>query len=116
MGRDSLGDRTGDGLRGVDESFLTRHALLDVSAEKSLDDSVDGTKKDATLTIDIRLKVISINYFQIGIGCGASMMSEDITFIIRRSIKSLNIIMLDKSGLCYLVLLSHGCLEHEWRS
>ena len=63
LGRDGLGDRTGDGLRGVDESFLTRHALLDVSAEKSLHDGVDGTEKDATLTVDIRLKVVSVNDF-----------------------------------------------------
>ena len=87
MGRDSLGDGTGNGLRGVDESFLTRHALLDVSAEESLNDGVDGTKKDATLAIDIRLKVISIYDFQKGIECVASMMSEDITTVIRRSIR-----------------------------
>ena len=40
---DSLCDRTGDALRGVDESLLGSHALLDVSAEEALHDGVDSS-------------------------------------------------------------------------
>jgi hypothetical protein len=58
LGGDGLGDGAGDGLGGVDESFLTGHALFHVSAEETLHDGVDGTEKDTTLAIDIGLQII----------------------------------------------------------
>jgi hypothetical protein len=58
LGGDGLGDGASDGLGGVDESLLTGHALLHVSAEETLHDGVDGTEKDATLAIDIGLQIM----------------------------------------------------------
>lgn len=61
LGGDGLGDGAGDGLGGVDESLLTGHALLHVSAEEALHDGVDSTEKDATLAIDVGLQAIREN-------------------------------------------------------
>jgi hypothetical protein len=55
LGRDGLGDRAGNRLGGVDEGLLGGHALLHVSAEETLHDGVDGSEKDSTLAVDIRL-------------------------------------------------------------
>jgi hypothetical protein len=56
LGRDGFGDRASDGLGGVDESLLRGHALLHVSAEKTLHDGMDGSEEDSTLAVDVRLK------------------------------------------------------------
>ena len=40
---DSLCDRTGDALGGVDESLLGGHTLFDISTEKALYDGVDSS-------------------------------------------------------------------------
>ena len=52
---DGLDDVASDGLAGLLEGLLGGHALALVAAVKGLNDAVDGTEEDTTLTVDVGL-------------------------------------------------------------
>lgn len=52
---DGLDNVASDGLGRFDKGLLRRHALALVAAVKGLDDTMDSTEKNATLSINIRL-------------------------------------------------------------
>ena len=52
---DGLDDVASDGLTGLLEGLLGGHALALVAAVKGLNDAVDGTEEDTTLTVDVGL-------------------------------------------------------------
>mmetsp|Transcript_10908 Transcript_10908/g.16435 ORF Transcript_10908/g.16435 Transcript_10908/m.16435 type:complete len:277 (+) Transcript_10908:474-1304(+) len=59
LSADHLGDATGDTLTGLEESLLGCHSLALVPAEEGLNDSMDGSKKDTTLTVDVTAVLVT---------------------------------------------------------